>query len=131
MNNIETLNGFQKFFFFMGPWKWIMIFVALIVLILIAIKIYDLLLKRNGNTRYLNAILFWGGVTALLGIISQLSGFWMVLNEIMKAPDISPPLLLTGYLSSFVTPLFGLVVFLVSAICWWVLRNSSQLVSGR
>lgn len=128
---METLNGFQKFFMFMGPWKWIMIFMALIVIILIAKKVYDLLIKRNGNTRYLNAILFWGGITALLGIIGQLSGYWFVLNEIMEAPDISPPLLLTGYLSSFVTPLFGLVVFLISGICWWILKNSNQLVTGK
>lgn len=128
---MENLNELQKFFFFMGPWKWIMIIIALIVFILIAIKIYDLLIKRNGNKHYLNAILFWGGITALLGVISQLSGFWIALNEILEAPDISPPMLLTGYLSSFATPLFGLIVLLASAIAWWVLKNSSHLVSGK
>lgn len=123
MNNLETLNGFQRFFFFMGPWKWIMILLAVIVIILIAVKKYEFLIRRKANPKHLNAILFWGCTTALLGIVAQFSGFWMTLNEITKAPDISPPILLTGYLSSFVAPLFGLIVLLVSAISWWVLRN--------
>jgi len=120
---MENLNEFQKFFFFMGPWKWIMIFIALIVVILIGIKTYDLLIRKKANLQYLNAILFWGGVTAMLGIIAQLSGMWVSLNEILTAPDISAPMILTGYLSSFVPTLFGLIVFLVSAICWWSLKN--------
>lgn len=128
---METLNGFQKFFMFMGPWKWIMILMALIVLILIGKKIYDLLIKKNGNKQYLNAILFWGGVAAILGIIGQLSALWVSLNEIMAAPDISPQMVYAGYLSSFVTAMFGLIVLLVSAVCWWGLKNTNSLLTGK
>ncbi len=120
---METLSGFQKFFFFMGPWKWILILVAFIVFILIGIKTYDLLIRKKANPQYLNAILFWGGISALLGIITQLSGLWMALNEIIVAPDISPQMVFVGYLSSFTPSLFGLIVFFVSAICWWGLKN--------
>lgn len=123
MNTIETLDGFQRFFFFMGPFKWIMILIALIVLILIGIKTYDLLIQKKANPKYLNAILFWGGVSTILGMIGHLSALWVSLNEIISAPDISVPMILTGYLSSFTTIHFGLIVFLVSAICWWGLRN--------
>lgn len=120
---MENLSGFQKFFMFMGPWKWILILITLIVLILIGIKTYDLLIRKKAKPQYLNAILFWGGISALLGMITQLSGLWMALNEIMIAPDISPQMVFIGYLSSFTPTLFGLAVFLVSAICWWGLRN--------
>lgn len=127
---METMSGFQKFFMFMGPWKWPLLLLASIVLILIIIKTIDLLIKKNGNTRYLNAILFWGCITALIGIIGQMSALWMSITEIMKAPDISLLLVYTGFLSSFVTVLFGFIILLVSAICWWGLRNYKGLISG-
>lgn len=127
---METMSGFQKFFMFMGPWKWPLLLLASIVLILIIIKTIDLLIKKNGNTRYLNAILFWGCITALIGIIGQMSALWMSITEIMKAPDISLLLVYTGFLSSFVTVLFGFIVLLVAAICWWGLRNYKGLISG-
>ncbi|MCD4729937.1 MAG: hypothetical protein K8R74_05020 [Bacteroidales bacterium] len=93
-------------------------------------KIYDLLIKKNANTQYLNAILFWGGTAAMLGFIGQLSTIWASLIAIMEVSDISPQIVYTGYLSSFVTPLFGLIIFLVSAVCWWGLKNSNSILSG-
>ena len=120
---METISGFQQFFMFMGPWKWPLILIALIVLILIGIKIYDLLIKKNASKQYLNAILFWGFIAALLGIVGQLSATWAILVELMDAADISAPMVWTGYLSTYTPVLFGFIILLAAAICWWGLRN--------
>ena len=120
---METMSGFQKFFMFMGPWKWPLILIAVIILILIGIKIFDFLIKKEPNKKYLNAILFWGGIAALLGIIAKLSAMWAIYNELVDASDISAPMVWTGYLSTYTPVLFGFIILLAAAICWWGLRN--------
>jgi hypothetical protein len=120
---METMNGFQKFFMFMGPWKWLMVLMACVVFVLTIAKFYDLIIAKKPSPRYLNAILFWGGITAVISFIARYSAYWMMVNEIMDAPDISAQIVFSGYLSSFAPPYFGFIVFLASAIVWWGLRN--------
>lgn len=128
---METMSGFQKFFMFMGPWKWPLLLLAFIIFFLIVKKTIDLLIRRNGNTNYLNAILFWGGIAALLGIIGQLNAIWVSMNKIMLASDVSPIILHTGFLSTFSSAYFGFSVLLIAAICWWGLKNHKGLLSGK
>lgn len=119
---METTSKFLQFFMFMGPWKWPLILLALIVFVLICFKFYEYFIARKPSSHYLDAILFWGSFSAIVGITGQVSGLWEALNMIIEAADVSPSMVLIGFLSSFVTTLFGLFILVFAAICWWGLK---------
>lgn len=120
---METMTGFQKFFMFMGPWKWPLLLITVIILILIGIKIFEFAIRKKPIKKYINAILFWGGIAALVGLAGQFNAIWNLLNEMLEAADLSAPMIWMGFLSSFAATQFGLGILLISAICWWALRN--------
>lgn len=123
---METQNAFQTFFLLMGPYKWPLILLTVIVFVQCLIKFYHFFVQKKPNPKGLNDILFWGGITAIVGIVGQLSGIWVALNEMMKAQDISPQIVMIGYFSSFVSTQYGLMVLLFSALIWWGLRYKMQ-----
>jgi biopolymer transport protein ExbB/TolQ len=127
---METTNSLQQFFMFMGPWKWVMILLAIAVTGFIINALYQYLYRKSQKKGALNSILFWGSITLCVGLIAQITGIWQALTEIMKARDISPPMVLIGFMSTFTTTLFGLIVFIVSALCWWGLKFKWQKLNG-
>jgi len=119
---METPSAMMQFIQFLGAFKLPLFILAAIVLGQLLIKVYHYFIKQIPEKSGLNAILFWGGVTVLTGMIGQLSAIWELLRAVMEAPDISPQILLVGFLSSFSPTLFGLVVGLFSALAWWAMR---------
>jgi hypothetical protein len=73
---------------------------------------------RNG----LNAILFWGCVSAAIGLLGQFSGLWLSLDSIRRAEAINPSLLFEGLMASFSTTILGLIVLILSAVAWFTLK---------
>jgi len=128
---METVPKFYQFFIFMGPWKWLLILLSLFVFVLICIKIYDYYVRKQPSKRFLNSILFWGIITAVTGMIGQVSGLWASLNMIMSARDISPTVIMIGYLSSFVTTLYGLGVLFVAGLSWWGLKHKNARLMNK
>lgn len=126
---METQSTLQQFFMFMGPWRWPLILLSLIVLVLILNGIYQYFIRKSVHKAALHNLIFWGGLTGLVGILAQISGIWQALNEIIKAPDISPAIVLIGFMSSFTTTLFGLIVLIIAALCWWGLKfKANQII---
>jgi len=115
----------------MGPWKWPLLLIAIIILILIGIKVYDFLIRKEAKKQNLNAILFWGCVAAIVGIVGQFSAIWNLLDQIMDASDLSAPMIWMGFLSSFTSTQFGLIILLFSALCWWALKNVYDSLASR
>lgn len=70
-----------------------------------------------------HAILFLGIFSFVWGTFTQLVGIVIALNEIIKAADISPELVITGLRNSFIAPVFGLCTMILSAIIWAVLHG--------
>jgi len=74
---------------------------------------------RNG----LDAILFWGCVSAAMGLLGQFSGLWLSLDAISRAGGaINPSLLFQGLMASFSTTILGLIVLILSAVAWFGLK---------
>jgi len=110
----------------MGPYKIAMMLISLVVLILI---IYSIILKfRKAETdkqvlpNYLNAFIVIGSFNLALGMIGQITGIWTAINEIKKAGDINPDIVMTGILVSFGTTIYGLVTFMVAALAWLAMK---------
>jgi hypothetical protein len=69
----------------------------------------------------LHAILFWGVIALVSGVLGQVSGIYRALNVIVNAKEISPKMVAMGFAESFTTTIFGLSLFLVAAVIWFAL----------
>jgi uncharacterized membrane protein len=78
----------------------------------------------------INAILFWGGVSAALGFLGQYSGLYNALGAISRATKISPYLVARGLAESFTTVIFGLTILVLSALAWFALSAWHRRVAG-
>jgi len=113
------------FFSSMGVFGIPLIVIALVILVLVIRKAVDLWGRKDLSASRLesglHAILFWGAVSALFGVLGQLTGIYNALGAIMKAREISPNVVAQGFAQSFTTTIFGLETLLVSAIIWFIL----------
>ena len=113
-----------------GPFMLIQLVIAGSVAWLSIAKFYVTFRKKEIDKEYynngVNAIIFWGGMGLLLGIFGHFMGVYQAMNAIRMANDISPAIVAGGYAMSLSTVLFGLGIFLFSAIIWFYLRSWSN-----
>jgi hypothetical protein len=138
------------FFLQCGPYGWPLLILAVVNIVLVVRKAIQLFGGagaagaqadaggqfagvRGGATLEsgLNAILFWGAMSAVLGFLGQYSGIYKALNIIRGARAISPNVVAAGFAESFTTTLFGLTIFVFSAIAWFVLYSRYQQLLRR
>ena len=105
---------------------WILLILAVVNVVLIIKKALQLFsgsdLSKMQIESGLNAIIFWGGFSAVLGFYAHFLGMVQAMQAISRANDISPAIVSHGYALSLVTILFGLLILMVSGIAWFVLR---------
>jgi len=109
-----------------GTYMLPMMLFAIIIFVLAIKKVIDLFFKKNLTTLQLekgiNAILFWGAISALLGFLGHYHGLYEAMKAISQAHDISPAIVSMGYAISLITILSGLWIFFVSAVLWFFFR---------
>ena len=114
------------FFMSGGPFMWLLLIMAITILILSIKKALELFGKKELNQLRLengiNAIIFWGGISVILGFFSHFFGMYNAMQVISRAHEISPARVAEGYAMSLTTILFGLFIFLFAAISWFVMR---------
>ena len=119
-----------------GPFAWPLLFLSIVNCVLVVVS--GLRLARQprslpdaGLESRINAILFWGGVAALLGFMGQHSGIYNAVHAIVAATEISPRVVLIGFAESFTTTLFGMTVLILSAVAWFALHSYYELLVRR
>jgi len=85
-------------------------------------KIVEIVGKKNVNTRFLELIKLSGLLAIALGFLSQVVGIVRALEAIKVAADISPEIVMNGAIVSFYAPIWGLFVFILSIIFYYVLK---------
>ena len=115
-----------SFFFEGGPFMWALLILAVVIIYLTIKKSIDLFTGNEQNRAKLesgiNAILFWGGFSVVLGIFAHFEGVYLAMQAIMRASDVSPAIVAHGYALSLITILSGLFIFMISAVIWLILR---------
>jgi biopolymer transport protein ExbB/TolQ len=116
-----------------GPYMWVLLVLALVILGLTVKKVVDLF-ARNARSpeilaRGVNAILFWGCVSAVLGLLGQFTGMYRSLSIIRSFGVINPSLVAEGIAVSLLTTLFGLMILMFSALAWFGLRCRLKQIS--
>ena len=109
-----------------GPFMMLLLILAIIIIVLSIRRIIELYVKKDLNRVKLesgiNAIIFWGVISLVLGFFAHYLGLYNAMEAIMRANDISPAIVAEGYAVSLHTILAGLFIFLCSAIIWFALR---------
>jgi len=68
------------------------------------------------------SIKYLGGIACLAGLFTQTIGLYLAFKAIQAAADISAIVVIRGVFVSFYTTMFGLGVFFVSMIIWYILK---------
>jgi biopolymer transport protein ExbB/TolQ len=105
---------------------WILLIIAVVILVLSIRKLTQLFGSAEVEPLQfesgLNAILFWSGISLLIGLFAHFHGIYMAMQAISRASDISPAIVAMGYSMSLITVLSGMFIFIVSLIIWFFLR---------
>ena len=113
--------------FYMGGTLFMGILTSLLV-ILLAISIYFFLSITTGkaagrkNFRHQLAYIKSVGLfTMITGILGQLIGLMIAFKAIEQVGDISPAMLAGGLKVSMITTLYGITIYLISILIWFLL----------
>jgi len=108
----------------------------IILLAVIILSVLGLILaygKQSPNlTRLTNIVLairFLGGFAPVWGILGQGIGIYQACMAIQEMGDVSPALLAGGFQVSMITALYGLIIFLISRIFWYILRSRLNTIT--
>jgi hypothetical protein len=72
--------------------------------------------------RGLFGLLFWGGMSVLLGVLGSVIGFVVMTQAAALAGAVEPRLIWGGVSHSLISLIFGTALFLLAATLWFVLR---------
>lgn len=115
-----------RFIYESGPFIWLQFFLALVIISLALLNAVRLALRRGSRAARLgasiDAILFWGGLTAVFGFLGQWVGLYRGANAIYDAPAVNPELVVLGFGESLGTSVFGMFVLVAAAFLWFALR---------
>ena len=117
----------MSFFQEMGVYFWPLALIALAVIGLALRSAARLRGNRPEETALvehtINAVLFWGFVAAVVGVLGQFHGIYQALKVISAAGEVSPAIVWGGLAVSFSTTLAGLGILLAAALLWAALRG--------
>jgi predicted membrane protein len=115
------------FFREMGFYAWPLMLIAAAVIVLAVHAAIRLQKARPQDAapieHTVNAVLFWGCVAAVVGVLGQFHGIYQALKVISMAEAVSPPIIWGGLAVSFSSTLTGLSILLVAALLWAALRG--------
>ena len=110
-----------------GPFMWLLLAILIVVVVQAITKGIQLFSKKEKNAGKLengvNSILFWGIYGVVVGFFAHFLGILYAMEAIMSAADISPSIVAGGYSVSLLTILFGLIIFMIAAIIWFIYKS--------
>jgi len=99
-----------------------------LLVIILAISVYFFLRitsgKAAGQSNFVHKLTYVKSVglfTMITGILGQLIGLLEAFKAIERVGDISPAMLAGGLKVSMITTLFGILIYLVSILIWFLL----------
>jgi biopolymer transport protein ExbB/TolQ len=117
-----------------GPYMVLLLVLAVVVLVLSAKKVFDLFFRSDRDpenmARGLDAILFWGCISAVLGFLGQFTAGYISLMIIRSAEIVNPALVAEGIAVSLISTVFGLFILIGSALIWFGLRCRLNGITG-
>lgn len=101
---------------------------TLLLIVLLAVSVIFILkltagksVKQKNFTHQLSYLKSIGLFSMIVGILGQLIGLVLALNASETVNDISPAIMLGGLKISMISTLYGIIIYLVSLIIWFML----------
>jgi hypothetical protein len=114
----------MKLFYEGGPlFMGVITICGLLMLFASGYKIFRMLAKKEFDLFQLSYILLFGSLAAVIGILGQGIGLFGAMEAISIAGDISPALMAGGFRVSLITPIYGILIFILSLLLWGVLKE--------
>ncbi len=114
---------------FLGLWRGIkippIILLTLVIAVLLLLTISLLARRKDWQARRrqsIDAVLFWGGVAAVLGFLGQWMGINKLTQAVVEQGIVNPQAVVYGISESLLTPVAGMAVLVASAFLWFFLR---------
>lgn len=127
---MPTLADMVKFVMQAGPFIWPQFLLMWVVLILAFVAAILLMMRRGKGAARLrtliDAILFWGCLTAVIGFLGQWSGLHRVSKVVIDHGVVNPPLVILGLGESLNTTVFGMFTLVGAAFLWFALRAAQS-----
>ena len=108
-----------------GPFILLQFALALVILLLAIVNLARLALHRGNAARLrtsIDAILFWGCLTAVFGFLGQWVGLHRAANAVAAHGAVNPQLVILGIGESLGTTVFGMFTLTAAALLWFALR---------
>ncbi|QIA09572.1 MotA/TolQ/ExbB proton channel family protein [Draconibacterium halophilum] len=106
-----------------GPFMhWITLF-GLIALGITAWKIFEIVTKKQVNTKLVGLIKMSSMLALATGFLSQVVGIVQALEAIKAAADVSPQMVMGGAIVSFYAPVWGLIVFIFTLLLYYIVKE--------
>ena len=94
-----------------------------------AIKLFRPRATPDLHTKaWLDAILFWGGVATISGLLGTLVGFTIATQSVEAAGEVNVTLMWGGIKVSMLGSLFGVLILAFAALLWFVLQLRWRLL---
>ena len=109
-----------------GPFILLQFLLALIILVLTVVNLVRLALRKGDRAAKLrtsiDAILFWGCLTAIFGFLGQWVGLNKAANAVITLGAVNPKFVILGIGESLGTSVFGMFTLVAAAFLWFALR---------
>ncbi len=121
--------------FFEGGSSFMSIVYLMWIIVFIHAIRFVILYRGDKNPRKLkrtnNSILFFGSLAFLIGITGQMVGLITGLDMLQATSEagIDPRNLAGGFKVTFIAPIFGIMLLILSSILWFVFRNLKEYPS--
>lgn len=112
----------------MGLIRWPMLVAGLFLIAQIgraAARVRD---PGPGAARSRHAILVWGGLSALVGLLGTVLGLAVAARVVAAAGSAEPSLLATGIQVALASSILGLVLLVIAVVAWLVLQSVQRHV---
>lgn len=106
-----------------GPYMHFITILLLLALVVAAWKVYEIVSGRTVSNRLLDLIRMSGSLALAIGFMSQIIGIIQALEAIKAAADISPQIVMSGAIVSFYAPVWGFIVFIISMLIFYGLKE--------
>jgi len=120
------LDAARQFAMEAGPVIFLQALLAIVILVLTYVNIIRLAQpggrRPAGLDTSIDAILFWGSLTAIFGFFGQWNGLYRAANALHDYGLANPAFIVKGVGESASTAVFGMFTLVVSAFLWFALR---------
>lgn len=106
-----------------GPYMKVISIMAVLMIVITIRKAWQVFGKKQADFKLLDLILMAGSLAAAIGIFSQIVGIVQALEAIRAAADISPQIVMGGAIVSFYAPIWGFMVFIMSLLFYFILKE--------